>query len=380
MAEPLSVRDADPFGWPPPTADHRRSDHPGSDHPGSDHAGSDHAGSDHSGSDHSGTDHSADHSGVDPEPAAGPGAGPAEAAAGLESGWRPGRALDLVRTLRPLFRGTGDPAHRMVAGVFWRAAVTPAGPGTLALRRVAGEVRATAWGPGAEWALAGVPDLLGARDDPAGFAPAHPLLAETFRLNPGLRLPRTGLVFDQVLPAILEQKVTGKEARQSYRELIWRYGTPPPGPAPRGLRMPPTPAAVLAIPTWGWHRAGVDLPRQRALRAAATVAARLEECTTMDGPAALARLRTVPGIGPWTAAEVVQRALGDADAVSVGDYHIPGLVGWALLGRPLDDDGMLEVLAEYRPHRHRVVRLIEASGFRKPRFGPRMTVRDYRRI
>jgi 3-methyladenine DNA glycosylase/8-oxoguanine DNA glycosylase len=301
--------------------------------------------------------------------------------AGRESRWRPGWALDIRRTLRPLLRGAGDPAHRIGAdGVFWRAAVTPQGPATLALRRVAGEVRATAWGAGADWALAGVPGLLGAGDDPAGFAPAHPLLADALRRNPGLRLPRTGLVFDQLLPAILEQKVTGQEARRSYRELLWRYGTPPPGPAPSGMRMPPTAAAVLAIPTWGWHRAGVDLPRQRALRAAATVAARLEECTALDGPAALARLQTVPGVGPWTAAEVAQRALGDADAVSIGDYHIPALVGWALLGRPLDDDGMLAVLAEYRPHRHRVVRLIEVSGFRKPRFGPRMSVRDYRRM
>jgi 3-methyladenine DNA glycosylase/8-oxoguanine DNA glycosylase len=316
---------------------------------------------------------------TDPGPDPGPVVGPV---AGRESVWRPGRPVDLRRTLAPLVRGSGDPAHRISPdGVFWRAARTPDGPATLALRTTAaGEIRATAWGPGQEWALAGVPDLLGARDDPAGFAPRHPLLADTLRRNPGLRLTRTGLVFDQLVPSVLEQKVTGKEARRSWRELLWRYGGPAPGPAPRGLRLPPSPATILAIPTWGWHRAGVDLPRQRTLRAAATVAARLEECIGLAGPAALARLRVVPGIGPWTAAEVVQRALGDADAVSVGDYHIPGLVGWALVGRTLDDEGMLAVLAEYRPHRHRVVRLIEICGVGKPRYGPRMAVRDYRGI
>ncbi len=298
--------------------------------------------------------------------------------------WRAGRPVDVRRTLGPLMRGSGDPAHRFTAdGVLWRAALTPEGPATLALRVPRpGEVSATAWGPGADWCLAGVPDLLGARDDPRGFEPRHRLLAEVHRRCPGLRIPHTGLVFDQLVPAILEQKVTGGEARRSWRELVRRYGTPAPGPyggrAPLGMRVPPSPAALLALTTWQWHRAGVDLTRQRAIRAAATVAGRLEECVAMAPADALARLRVVPGVGPWTAAETAQRALGDADAVSVGDYHIPSLVGWALVGGSLDDEGMLVLLEPYRPHRHRVVRLVELSGVGKPRFGPRMPVRDYR--
>ena len=235
-----------------------------------------------------------------------------------------------------------------------------------------------AWGAGAAWALDGIPDLLGARDDPAGFTARHPLLADVAHRYPGFRVPRTGLVFDAVLPAILEQKVTGIEAHRAWRYLLHRYGEPAPGPAPAGMRVPPAAAAVLAVPTWDWHRAGVDLSRQRAVRAAATVAARLEECVTMAPSAALARLRVVPGIGPWTAAEVAQRALGDADAVSVGDFHLPAMVGWALAGQRVDDDGMLALLDEYRPHRHRVVRLIELSGVTAPRHGPRYAPRDYR--
>ena len=308
-----------------------------------------------------------------------PGA-PGDGWAPRESVWRAGRPVDVRRTLGPLVRGHGDPAHRVTPdGVFWRVALTPEGPATLALRLSGvGEVRATAWGPGADWTLAGVPELLGSRDDPSGYAPEHPLLRDTLRLHPGVRVPRTRLVFDQLLPAVLEQKVTGKEARRSWRELVRRYGSVPPGPAPQGMRVPPPAPVVLAVPTWEWHRAGVDHQRQRTLRAAATVAALLEECVDMAFGAAAARLRVVPGIGPWTAAEVAQRALGDADAVSVGDYHIPAMVGWALVGEPLDDDGMLAVLEEHRPHRHRVVRLIELSGVSPPRRGPRMTVRDYR--
>jgi 3-methyladenine DNA glycosylase/8-oxoguanine DNA glycosylase len=311
-----------------------------------------------------------------------------------ESVWRAGRPVDIRRTLGVLVRGSGDPAHRVGAdGTFWRAALTLEGPATLALRLAGrGEVAAAAWGPGAEWALAGVPDLLGGRDDPSGFVPAHPLLRDAARRYPGLRVPRTGLVFDALVPAVLEQKVTGREAWRSWRDLVRRFGSPAPGsaatgsaavggPVPRGLWVPPAAADLLALPAWAWHRAGVDLGRQRTLRAAAAVAGRLEECTALPAEAALARLRLVPGIGVWTAAEVAQRALGDADAVSVGDYHIPSLVGWALAGAPMDDDGMLTLLEPYRPHRHRVVRLIEVSGAGlPPRRGPRMAARDYRRI
>jgi 3-methyladenine DNA glycosylase/8-oxoguanine DNA glycosylase len=290
--------------------------------------------------------------------------------------WRAGWPVDLRSTLGPLARGLGDPTQRIAEGRLWRAANTPDGPATLAVYRDGDAVAAEAWGAGAGWLLDGLPELLGERDDVAGFDPAHPLLRDTWRRRPGLRMPRTRLVCDQLVPAILEQKVTGKEAHRSWRELCWRYGEPAPGPQP--LRLPPTPAVLRDLGDWDWHRAGVTPQRRQTIRAACAVASRLEEAVGMAPAAAQARLRLVPGIGVWTAAEVAQRSFGDADAVSVGDYHIPALVGWALLGRPLDDPGMLEVLAEYAPHRQRVVRLIEMSGVGKPRFGPRMPIRDFR--
>ena len=90
------------------------------------------------------------------------------------------------------------------------------------------------------------------------------------------------------------------------------------------------------------------------------------------------RLRSIPGIGVWTSAEIRQRACGDADAVSVGDYNLPSLVGWTLVGRRTDDAGMLELLAPYAGHRHRVTRLVELRGSAPPRRGPRVPIRDYR--
>ncbi len=287
--------------------------------------------------------------------------------------------------LAPLRRGRGDPTMRVDAdGTVWRAGTTPAGAATLVLWREhggrdhGGTVHATAWGPGAAWALEGLPALLGADDDDSGFVPHHPLIAQVRRLMPGLRLGATLRVWDVLVPAVLEQKVTGVEARRSWRELCWRFGDRAPGPA--RLWVPPTPAALREIPDWEWHRAGVDHSRRRALLAAATVAHRLESAVALAGKAGRDLLCKIPGIGVWTAAEVAQRAWADADAVSVGDYHIPSVVGYALVGRPLDDSGMLEVLEPYSGQRHRVVRYVEASGFRRPRFGPRFSPRDYRVI
>jgi 3-methyladenine DNA glycosylase/8-oxoguanine DNA glycosylase len=301
----------------------------------------------------------------------------------IESTWRPDRAVDVLATLGSLRRGSADPAHQVDAdGTFWWAALTPEGPGTLAVRGARDGVRATAWGAGAGWLLAGVPELLGANDDWSGLdVSRHPLLDRTRRRLPGLRLARTRLVFDSLLPAVLEQRVTGMESRRGWLGLLRRFGQPAPGPRGPRLRVPPSPAAVLDVPTWDWHRFGVDITRQRALRAAATVADRLEQSVTLPGPQAVARLRVVPGIGEWTAAEIVQRAMGDPDTVSVGDYHIHDQVVHALTGRPRGDDAeMLRLLEPWAGHRQRVVRLIELSGVDKPRFGPRYAPRDMRAL
>jgi 3-methyladenine DNA glycosylase/8-oxoguanine DNA glycosylase len=184
-------------------------------------------------------------------------------------------------------------------------------------------------------------------------------------------VPRTGLVFESLAPAIIEQKVSGLEARRAWRYLLGRYGTPAPGPVPKGMRTPPAAREWLLIPSWEWRRAGVDGKRSAAVLAAARVAPRLEETVGMPHAEAERRLRVVPGVGVWTAAEVRQRAHGDPDAVSVGDYHLAKQVGWAFTGAPADDERMLELLAPYAGHRYRVIRHIEMAGIGPPRRGPR---------
>ncbi|MFD3695543.1 DNA-3-methyladenine glycosylase family protein [Streptomyces sp. NPDC058646] len=301
------------------------------------------------------------------------GTGTAPSTGSLTRGWRPGGPVDLGLTLGPLRRGPADPTFRTTPdGSVWRATRTPQGPATLRVAAAAGEeIHAEAWGPGAEWILDRLPALLGAGDDPAAFVPRHRLVHASHRRRPGLRLTRTGLVLETLVPTVLEQKVTADEAYRAWRRLVRWYGEPAPGP--QDLFVMPSARGWATIPSWDWHRAGVDAKRSDTIVRAARVAHRLEEAAGMPPAQAAARLEAVPGIGPWTSAETLQRSNGDPDAVTTGDLHLPGIVGYALAGdRDADDAAMLELLAPYAGQRHRAARLILLAGRTPPRRTPRM--------
>lgn len=283
--------------------------------------------------------------------------------------------LDLRQTLGHLRHGAGDPTIRFEPGRAWRATRTPDGPATVALVALDGGVRASAWGHGAALALEGVPGLLGLDVHLPALEPPHRVVRELARRFAGLRAGRTGAVMEALLPAILEQKVTGFEARRAYLALIRHHGEPAPGPA--GLRLPPAASTLARLPYHAFHPFGVERRRAETIRGAATRADLLEGLVGLPLEAAYARLTSLPGVGPWTAAEVGRAAFGDADAVSVGDYHLPNLVAWVLAGEPRGDDArMLELLEPYRGQRGRVVRMLELSGLQAPRYGPRMSPRS----
>ncbi len=286
--------------------------------------------------------------------------------------------LDLRRTLSIHLRGSGDPSMRIVAGRIVRATRTADGPATLAIVQdaAAGRVDAEAWGPGGDRALDSLPALIGLEDDRSGFEPRHhPLVAELDRRHRGIRLGRSGAVIEALVPAILEQKVTGTEAWRGLRGLVRGWGEPAPGPF--GLRLLPEPAAIAAIPYHAFHPIGVERRRADLVRRVADRAIRFEEVLGLARDAAYLRLTAVPGIGPWTAAEVMLRAAGDPDAVSVGDFHLKNLVAFSLAGEIRGtDERMLELLEPWRGHRARVIRLLETSGLRPPAFGPRYAPRS----
>lgn len=260
----------------------------------------------------------------------------------------------------------------------WRATRTPEGLATVHLRREAGGIEVEAWGPGASWAAVRAPSLCGEEDDGRGFLPRSRLIADLHRRHPGLRLTKTQAVFEALVPAVLGQKVTTIQAEAAYRGLVRNLGEPAPGPA--RLRVAPSPQALGRTPYWAFHRIGVERRRAEVIIRAARSAGRLEETVAMDLPSAYRRIAAFPGIGPWTAAKVALVALGDPDAVPVGDYHLPHTVGYALEGTPRStDERMLELLDPYRGHRARVIRLLMLSGIAAPRFGPKQPLRDITR-
>ncbi|MBS4727876.1 DNA-3-methyladenine glycosylase 2 family protein [Mycobacterium sp. SM1] len=282
-------------------------------------------------------------------------------------------------TLAPLRRGPRDPCFQVSPdGTIWRTSLLPTGPVTARISRAAATaVDCVAWGEGAEEFLDTLPALLGADDDASDFKPRDPIVAAAHRRMPHLRLGRTGRVLEALIPAVLEQRVPGADAFRSWRALVSKFGTPAPGPAPAGMRVPPSADGWRQIPSWEFHRANVDPRRARTVIACARRAASLERLVSRPAAQALAALMSVPGVGSWTAAETAQRAFGDPDAVSVGDYHIPKMIGWTLLGHPVADAVMLELLEPMRPHRHRVIRLLQASGVAyEPRRAPRLAVQD----
>jgi 3-methyladenine DNA glycosylase/8-oxoguanine DNA glycosylase len=287
--------------------------------------------------------------------------------------------IDLAKTLFPLCRGTGDPTMRVGFADAFRAMRTPEGPATVHIRSIGYDILAEAWGRGAHWALDSVPGLIGALDDDTGFEPKHPVIDELWRHHRGAHITRTGAVMHTLIPAILEQKVTGLEARRAYRSMVLATSEPAPGDV--GLYLPPDPERLAETPYFTFHPWGVERRRAETIRTVCARASRLEEATSLPVDQVNARLLAMPGVGPWTVAEVARTALGDADAISVGDFHLPNVVCWALAREPRGtDERMLELLEPYRGHRGRVQVLLEAGRISAPAYGPRMEVQSIERI
>ena len=325
--------------------------------------------------------------------------------------------IDLRLTLAPLRHGRDDPSIHFASDGIWMARDTVEGPATLRLaaeaadrpgpeaadwpgpeaaasahganraqlaetidaRAGAGAIVAEAWGPGAKLALAAAPGIAGLLDDPTALVAHHSLIHELMRRFPGLRLPRTGQLVPALIPAVTEQKVTGLEAHAAYAALARRLGRPAPGPV--ALLLPPAASDLASLPYFEFHPFGIERRRAELLRRIGGAGPRIESWIALSPEVARARIQTIPGLGPWTAAEATRVAFGDPDAVSVGDAHLPDLVSWALAGEPRADDArMLEILAPYTGQRGRVIRLLEVAGIKIPRYGPRFSPRRIERI
>lgn len=283
--------------------------------------------------------------------------------------YRPSHPVDLGFVLM----GAKTVHHR--SGVRWWLTTSPHGPAAMAFRSGRDGVRADGWGPGADWTLDQLPALLGAHDDPSTFRPHHRVLSALLERFDNPVIGATNRWFEALATTVVGQRVVKVDAATSRRRLSDRFGEGVPGPAP--VPAFPTPERLLELADHHFHRAGVERSRARALRTAARHADRIEELGSLDGTEAIAWLRRLPGIGPWTAAITSAVAGGDPDAVPVGDLHMPRIVSYALTGEAGgDDDRMLELLEPYTGNRQRVIRLVKLGGLGPPRHRPAPTRHD----
>ena len=274
--------------------------------------------------------------------------------------------FDLVATVR----GTRDP---VVVGPTerWWATNTPEGPGSLRLAHAAGStVIAEAWGPGTAWMLRQAPRLLGADDDLSGFAPEGKV-RDSWRQRPFL-LGRTDRLWDTMVGTVFGQKVQVVKAKQSARLLASRFGDRAPGPHQSWIL--PSEERVAQMAYHDFHELGVERKRAEIVIRVARELLRGSDLTTRTPEQVRTRLEAIRGVGVWTSHLATAAAMGDPDAVPVGDYHLPNTVAWYLAGEPrATDDRMLELLEPYAGHRWRVMRLAKASGG-APKYGPRLSL------
>jgi 3-methyladenine DNA glycosylase/8-oxoguanine DNA glycosylase len=288
--------------------------------------------------------------------------------------------LDVGLTFGPLSRGRHDPSSRFAGRDWIHAMHSPDGPVTFCVGPdpAAAVVRVQAWGPGREWVVEHAADIAGLHDRPSDFDPDDALVASLHRRLRGLRMVRLGAVYDLALATTVEQRVTTVEARRSWNGLLRRHSTSAPGDF--GLVLAPAAATLVDLPDWEWRRLGIESRRAATMRAIARDASGLARSSAAGDDALRRRLLALRGIGPWTAAHVMHFAAADADAVPVGDWHLPRHVGHALAGEARADDArMLELLEPFRPHRARVWRLLMRGVHGPPRRAPRARIHDLMR-
>ena len=291
-------------------------------------------------------------------------------------------APDIGSTLALYRHGPKDPTIWLErtsngrCGECVRATFTPNGPATVQITWSHGAVDADAWGPGADWLLERVPGLVGERDTPAPhLAHAdHPVVARCCHAHRHVRIGRSDTLYHELLPTILEQRITAAEAVNQWATLCHELSEPAPGPFAR-LLLPPAPDVLRRQPTWWFHPLGIELKRAKTLIEVARHPDKLFAWTELEPAEATRRMQLISGVGVWTTGVVGLPGLGDPDAVAVGDYHVKNIIAWNLAGEPrATDERMLELLEPYMGQRGRVATAVMSRGDGPPKFGPKQRI------
>jgi len=276
----------------------------------------------------------------------------------------------LVDSLRIQRFGRGDPTSLVertgMQERYAKCSRTAAGPVTLVAWTSADpepvNVEVALYGEGAKALVPRLRDVLGL-DDAADFVTTHPRLAHlrlalrSMRLTHALSLPELHAIL------VLQQRITFVEAARSWRQMVEVGGQAAPGPLP--LLVPPCPEDWLALRQPGARALGIDAHRWRALqhaaRAANEVASRAHDRAALED-----FVMRLPGTGHWTTGLLRGLGTGDADAIVLGDVHLPHDISALFTDVPMgSDEKMVALLEPFRPHRFRLVRALMGSGRRR---------------
>lgn len=195
--------------------------------------------------------------------------------------------------------------------------------------------------------LAADPALIGAH------LAEDPVLAPLVAARPGLRAPGAWDGFELAVRAILGQQISVTAATNLAGRLVAEFGETLDDPVAHALgltRLFPSPGRLAAADV-----AGLGLmPGARAAALSSLGAAVMSDPALLDPyrdlEAAVAQLRSLPGIGEWTAQYVAMRALREPDAFPAADVGLMRAMSDAFGRRPTANE-LLARAESWRPWR-----------------------------
>lgn len=149
----------------------------------------------------------------------------------------------------------------------------------------------------------------------------HAALGPYFPDGEGLRVPGCLEGFELAVRAILGQQITVGAARTLLNRLVLRLGQTIASPDNEPCRLFPTPQALALVDHAVLGELGIVKQRQRAIKALAhaVLAGAIDLNPSPQAHEHLARMESLPGVGPWTTQYIGMRALRNPDAWPEGD-------------------------------------------------------------
>jgi DNA-3-methyladenine glycosylase II len=175
----------------------------------------------------------------------------------------------------------------------------------------------------------------------------HPLVS---RMR-GVRPPRYPTVWEACVNAIVFQQISLHAASAIMGRLTMGLGEPVERCGVRLYRFP-SPEQLLSVPDSLLRGAGLSAGKLATLRRVADAlgAGALDEALLdkLPSPDAAALLRSIKGIGPWTAVVILLRGLGRLDVFPANDTSVARNLTLVGAPAPLDVETLLDTLGPER--------------------------------